>query len=174
MATMTKPAKRSQEAKEYTFLWTGKNKAGKVVKGEQRATSEAVVNATLRRQGILVSKVSKQSFKRGGTVSEKDIALFTRQLATMMKSGVPLLQTFDIVGRGHDNPAVGKLLLDIKSDVETGSSLSQAFRKHPGLPHSNIIKASGQACSCVNHHPRQRLCAAGADWSSSFQAERAG
>lgn len=148
MATMTKPAKRSQEAKEYTFLWTGKNKAGKVVKGEQRATSEAVVNATLRRQGILVSKVSKQSFKRGGTVSEKDIALFTRQLATMMKSGVPLLQTFDIVGRGHDNPAVGKLLLDIKSDVETGSSLSQAFRKHPihfDQLYCNLVAAGEQA-----------------------------
>ncbi len=145
---MTKPAKRSQEAKEYTFLWTGKNKAGKVVKGEQRATSEAVVNATLRRQGILVSKVSKQSFKRGGTVSEKDIALFTRQLATMMKSGVPLLQTFDIVGRGHDNPAVGKLLLDIKSDVETGSSLSQAFRKHPihfDQLYCNLVAAGEQA-----------------------------
>lgn len=148
MATMTKPAKRSQEAKEYTFVWTGKNKAGKAVKGEQRATSEAVVNATLRRQGILVSKVSKQSFKRGGTVTEKDIALFTRQLATMMKSGVPLLQTFDIVGRGHDNPAVGKLLLDIKSDVETGSSLSQAFRKHPlyfDQLYCNLVAAGEQA-----------------------------
>ena len=148
MATVTKPAKRSQEAKEYTFVWTGKNKAGKAVKGEQRATSEAVVNATLRRQGILVSKVSKQSFKRGGTVTEKDIALFTRQLATMMKSGVPLLQTFDIVGRGHDNPAVGKLLLDIKSDVETGSSLSQAFRKHPlyfDQLYCNLVAAGEQA-----------------------------
>lgn len=148
MATMTKPAKRGQEAKEYTFLWTGKNKAGKAVKGEQRATSEAVVNATLRRQGILVSKVSKQTFKRGGTVTEKDIALFTRQLATMMKSGVPLLQTFDIVGRGHDNPAVGKLLLDIKSDVETGSSLSQAFRKYPlhfDQLYCNLVAAGEQA-----------------------------
>ena len=145
---MTKPEKRNQEAKEYTFLWTGKNKAGKVVKGEQRAISEAVVNATLRRQGILVSKVSKQSFRRGGTVTEKDIALFTRQLATMMKSGVPLLQTFDIVGRGHDNPAVGKLLLDIKSDVETGSSLSQAFRKYPlhfDQLYCNLVAAGEQA-----------------------------
>jgi len=148
MATMTKPAKRGQEAKEYIFLWTGKNKAGKIVKGEQRATSEAVVNATLRRQGVLVSKVSKQTFKRGGKVTEKDIALFTRQLATMMKSGVPLLQTFDIVGRGHDNPAVGKLLLDIKADVETGSSLSQAFRKHPlyfDQLYCNLVAAGEQA-----------------------------
>mgnify|MGYP000196160493 CR=1 FL=1 len=131
MATEAKPAKRGPEIKEYTFAWTGKNKAGKVVRGEMRAGSEAVVNATLRRQGILVTSVKKQTFRRGGKVSEKDVALFTRQLATMMKSGVPLLQTFDIVGRGHDNPAVGKLLLDIKTDVETGSSLSQAFRKFP-------------------------------------------
>ena len=81
-------------------------------------------------------------------VSEKDVALFTRQLATMMKSGVPLLQTFDIVGRGHDNPAVGKLLLDIKSDVETGSSLSQAFRKYPlhfDQLYCNLVAAGEQA-----------------------------
>ena len=148
MATAAKPTKRTQEIKEFTFLWTGKNKAGKIVRGEQRATSETVVNATLRRQGILVSKVSKQSFRRGGKVSEKDVALFTRQLATMMRAGVPLLQTFDIVGRGHDNPAVGKLLLDIKSDVETGSSLSQAFRKFPlyfDPLYCNLIAAGEQA-----------------------------
>lgn len=148
MATAVKPAKRSQEAKELTFLWTGKNKSGKIVRGELRAPSEAVVNATLRRQGILVGKVSKQRFRSGGKVSEKDVALFTRQLATMMKSGVPLLQTFDIVGRGHDNPAVGKLLLDIKSDVETGSSLSQAFRKYPlhfDQLYCNLVAAGEQA-----------------------------
>ena len=148
MATATKPTKRAQEVKEFTFLWTGKNKAGKIVRGEQRATSETVVNATLRRQGILVSKISKQSFRSGGKVTEKDVALFTRQLATMMKAGVPLLQTFDIVGRGHSNPAVGKLLLDIKSDVETGSSLSQAFRKFPlyfDQLYCNLIAAGEQA-----------------------------
>lgn len=148
MATAAKPTKRAQEVKEFTFLWTGKNKAGKIVRGEQRATSEAVVNATLRRQGILVSKVAKQGFRSGGKVTDKDVALFTRQLATMMKAGVPLLQTFDIVGRGHDNPAVGKLLLDIKSDVETGSSLSQAFRKFPlhfDQLYCNLIAAGEQA-----------------------------
>ncbi len=148
MATATKSTKRAREVKEYTFLWTGKNKVGKVVRGEQRATSEAVVNATLRRQGILISKVSKQGFKGGRKIVDKDIALFTRQLATMMKAGVPLLQTFDIVGRGHDNPAVGKLLLDIKSDVETGSSLSQAFRKFPlyfDQLYCNLIAAGEQA-----------------------------
>jgi len=148
MATAGNPTKLKQEVKEFTFLWTGKNKAGKIVRGEQRATSEAVVNATLRRQGILVTKVAKQKFRGGRKVSEKDIALFTRQLATMMKSGVPLLQTFDIVGRGHDNPAVGKLLLDIKSDVETGSSLSQAFRKFPlyfDPLYCNLVAAGEQA-----------------------------
>ncbi len=148
MATATKTIKRTPGVKESVFLWVGKNKAGKVVRGEQRATSEAVVNATLRRQGVLVTKVSKQRLGRGGKVTEKDIALFTRQLATMMKAGVPLLQTFDIVGRGHDNPAVGKLLLDIKSDVETGSSLSQAFRKFPlyfDQLYCNLIAAGEQA-----------------------------
>ena len=115
---------------------------------ELRAGGEAIVNATLRRQGILVTKISKQSFRGGSKVTDKDIALFTRQLATMMKAGVPLLQTFDIVGRGHDNPAVGKLLLDIKSDVETGSSLSQAFRKFPlyfDALYCNLIAAGEQA-----------------------------
>ena len=145
---MATAAKRPPEVKEFTFLWEGKNKAGKVVRGEQRATSEAVVNATLRRQGILVTKVKKQGFKTGGKVTEKDVSLFTRQLATMMKSGVPLLQTFDIVGRGHENPAVGKLLLDIKTDVETGSSLSQAFRKFPlyfDQLYCNLVAAGEQA-----------------------------
>lgn len=148
MATASRPPKRSQELKETTFLWVGKNKAGKEIRGELRAPSEAVVNATLRRQGILVSKISRQRFRRGGTVTEKDVALFTRQLATMMKSGVPLLQTFDIVGRGHDNPAVGKLLMDIKNDVETGSSLSQAFRKFPlhfDPLYCNLVAAGEQA-----------------------------
>ena len=148
MATEEKPAKRSHKTREFSFLWTGKNKAGKVVRGEMRAASEAMVNATLRRQGILVNKVSKQRFRSGGKVTEKDVALFTRQLATMMKSGVPLLQSFDIVGRGHDNPAVGKLLLDIKSDVETGSSLSQAFRKHQlyfDQLYCNLVAAGEQA-----------------------------
>ena len=148
MATATKPAKRTQEVKEVTFTWVGKNKAGKIVRGEQRATTEAVVSATLRRQGILVTKVSKQRLAGGGKVTEKDVALFTRQLATMMKAGVPLLQTFEIVGRGHDNPAVSKLLLDIKSDVETGSSLSQAFRKFPlyfDQLYCNLISAGEQA-----------------------------
>jgi len=148
MATASRPSRKPPELKESTFLWVGKNKSGKEVRGEMQAPSEAVVNATLRRQGILVTRISRQRFRRGGKVTEKDVSLFTRQLATMMKSGVPLLQTFDIVGRGHDNPAVGKLLLDIKTDVETGSSLSQAFRKFPLLfdaLYCNLVAAGEQA-----------------------------
>ena len=122
---------RSGSAKEIIFTWEGKDKAGKQVRGELRAGGEAIVSATLRRQGILVTKVKKKTFSAGKKVTEKDIALFTRQLATMMKAGVPLLQSFDIVGKGHSNPSVSKLVLDIRSDVETGTSLSQAFRKFP-------------------------------------------
>lgn len=119
-----------QKTKENSYLWEGKDKTGKLIKGEMRAAGEASVSAHLRRQGINVTKV-KRARASGKAVSEKDIALFTRQLATMMKSGVPLLQAFDIVGKGHNNPSVAKLLFDIKTDVETGSSLQQAFRKYP-------------------------------------------
>ena len=110
--------------KENIYSWEGKDKAGKQVRGELRAGGEAIVSATLRRQGILVTKVKKKSFSTGKAITEKDIALFTRQLATMMKAGVPLLQSFDIVGKGHSNPSVSKLILDIRSDVETGTSLN--------------------------------------------------
>lgn len=139
---------RASAVKESTFLWEGKNKDGKSVRGEMRAASDSVVQTTLRRQGVTNAKIKKVRFKTGGTITEKDISLFTRQLATMMKSGVPLLQSFDIVGRGHSNPAVGKLLLDIKSDVETGSSLSQAFRKFPlqfDALYCNLVAAGEQA-----------------------------
>ncbi|MGB7502141.1 MAG: type II secretion system F family protein, partial [Azonexus sp.] len=139
---------RTLVIKEYTFLWEARNREGKPVRGEMRAASQAVVQTTLRRQGILNAKIKKVRFKMGGKVSEKDISLFTRQLATMMKSGVPLLQAFDIVGRGHANPAVAKLLLDIKADVETGSSLSQAFRKYPlyfDALYCNLVAAGEQA-----------------------------
>lgn len=136
-------------SKEFTYVWEGTDKKGKRIKGEMRASGDAFVKATLRRQGINVIKVGKQSgFKSGGKVTDKDVALFTRQLATMMKAGVPLLQAFDIVGKGHNNPAVAKMLGDIKSDVETGSSLSQAFRKYPlyfDALYCNLVGAGEQA-----------------------------
>jgi len=128
---MATAAARKPEIVEVTFRWVGQDRAGKTVRGEMQASGEAQVNAVLRRQGIKVVEVKKQRLGRGGTVTEKDITLFTRQLATMMKSGVPLLQSFDIVGKGHANPAVARLLMTIKSDVETGMSLKQAFEKHP-------------------------------------------
>jgi len=130
MATVAKKAAPSGK-KETAYSWTGKDKAGKVVRGELRAAGESLVVATLRRQGIQVQSVKKVSSRGGKKITEKDISIFTRQLAVMMKAGVPLLQAFEIVGRGHANPSVGKLLLDIKTDVETGSSLAQAFRKYP-------------------------------------------
>jgi len=130
------------------FVWEGKDKMGRIVKGEMRAGGEAVVMASLRRQGILATKVKKQTFRSGKKISEKDIAIFTRQLATMMKAGVPLLQAFDITARGHGNPSVAKLLTDIRADVETGSSLNTAFRKHPlyfDALFCNLIAAAEQA-----------------------------
>jgi len=130
MATVAAAAKQS-DVKQFSYTWVGKDKYGKTVRGELRAAGEAQVNATLRRQGIKVVQLKKQRVRRGGSISDKDITLFTRQLATMMKSGVPLLQAFDIVGKGHSNAAVAKLLMDVKTDVETGASLKQSFEKHP-------------------------------------------
>ncbi|MFA6013809.1 MAG: type II secretion system F family protein [Gallionellaceae bacterium] len=123
-------AKKTEKPKEQLYSWEGKDRSGKTIKGEIRGPGEAAVSANLRRQGITITKIKKSS-SRSGSVTEKDVTLFTRQLATMLKSGVPLLQAFDIVGKGHDNPAVARLLLDLKTDVETGSSLEQAFRKFP-------------------------------------------
>ena len=130
MATAAAAVKRP-EVKDFNFTWVGQDRAGKTVRGEMRATGEAQVNALLRRQGIKVVQIKQQKRARGGKITEKDITLFTRQLATMLKSGVPLLQAFDIVAKGHSNPAMAKLIYDVRSEVETGSSLKQAFEKHP-------------------------------------------
>ncbi|MGH6741506.1 MAG: hypothetical protein ACREDY_21200, partial [Bradyrhizobium sp.] len=97
-ATTVQRSARRREVKEYTFLWEGTDRNNRQVRGEMRAASETVVTTMLRRQGIKVVTVKKQRIRRGGKVGEKDISLFTRQLATMMKAGVPLLQAFDIVG----------------------------------------------------------------------------
>jgi type IV pilus assembly protein PilC len=121
----------ANQVKESIYAWEGKDKSGKTVRGELRAGGEAVVNVTLRRQGIMVTKVKKKAYRSGKKITDKDISLFTRQLATMMKAGVPLLQSFDIVGKGHANPSVSKLVMDLRADIETGTSLNQAFRKYP-------------------------------------------
>jgi type IV pilus assembly protein PilC len=125
------PSRGGVQIKESIYAWEGKDKSGKTVRGELRAGGEAIVNVTLRRQGVLVTKVKKKVYRSGKKISEKDIALFTRQLATMMKAGVPLLQSFEIVGKGHANPSMGKLIMDLRADIETGTSLNNAFRKYP-------------------------------------------
>jgi type IV pilus assembly protein PilC len=127
MATAT----AAKNTRELLFDWEGKDKNGKLVRGEMRAGGEAMLNASLRRQGILVTKVKKRRLSGGKAIKQKDIAVFTRQLATMMRAGVPLIQSFDIVARGSPNPRMTRMLNDIRSDVETGTSLSSAFRKHP-------------------------------------------
>ncbi|OGA15002.1 MAG: type II secretion system protein F [Betaproteobacteria bacterium RIFCSPLOWO2_02_FULL_66_14] len=145
MATATAAAKGP---KEFTFSWEGKDRAGKVLRGDLRSTSEIAASATLRRQGIIVSKVRKQRLGGGGRITDKDITLFTRMLATMMKAGVPLLQSFDIVGKGASNPAVAKLLIGVRTEVETGASLAQAFRKYPlyfDALFCNLVQAGEQA-----------------------------
>ena len=128
---MATAATKKSDIKEVVFEWEGKDRNGKPVRGEQRAASENQVMASLRRQAIIPGKIKKRKMRSGKSIKPRDIAIFTRQLATMMKAGVPLLQSFDIVGRGNPNPSVTKLLNDIRTDVETGTSLSAAFRKHP-------------------------------------------
>ena len=137
--------------KEFTFNWEGKDKGGKTVRGDMRSAGENMVQAALRRQGITVSSIKKQKMGGGGSVSDKDVALFTRQMATMMKAGVPLLQAFDIVSKGAANPAVGRLLVAIKTEVETGASLAQAFRKYPlqfDALYCNLV-AAGEAAGIL-------------------------
>jgi type IV pilus assembly protein PilC len=135
MATATTAtATAKKESTETLYSWTGTDKGGKTVRGEMRASSEAVVNATLRQKGVKAIKVSQPKsgrFGRSQSISEKDITLFTRMLSTMLKAGVPLLQSFDIVGKGQRNLALQKLLMDVKTNVETGSTLRDAFEKHP-------------------------------------------
>jgi type IV pilus assembly protein PilC len=144
MATAT----AARDVKEFIFEWEGRDKNGKVVRGQVRSGGQAAVSATLRRQGILVSKVKKKRLGGGKSIKQKDIAVFTRQLATMMKAGVPLLQAFDIVARGSANPRMTKLLTDIRNDVETGTALSAALRKHPlhfNALYCNLVEAGEAA-----------------------------
>ena len=143
MATAT-----SRDIKEFVFEWEGKDRNGKQVRGETRAVGENQVKASLRRQGVLPTKIRKRRMRSGKSIKPRDIAIFTRQLATMMKAGVPLLQAFDIVGRGNPNASVTKLLNDVRTDVETGTSLSAAFRKYPlyfNALYCNLVEAGEAA-----------------------------
>src|SRR5438045_549854 len=136
MATAVAP-RQDGRVKEQLFVWEGTDRNNKPMRGEMRGASETVVTTNLRRQGIRVLKIKRQTYRGGRKISDKDITFFTRQLATMLKAGVPLLQAFDIVARGHANARFSRLMMEIKNKVETGSSLSQAFREHPA--HFNAL-----------------------------------
>ncbi len=141
-------ATATRKVKEYVFEWEGKDRSGKAVRGETRGASENLIMTALRRQGVAPTKVRKRRMSGGKAIKPKDIAIFTRQLATMMKAGVPLLQAFDIVGRGNPNPNVARLLNEVRTDVETGTSLSAAFRKHPihfNALYCNLVEAGEAA-----------------------------
>ncbi len=145
-------ATEKSKIKESVFEWEGKDRNGKQVRGETRAGGENQVTAALRRQGITPTKIKKRRMSAGRRIKPKDMAIFTRQLATMMKAGVPLLQAFDIVGRGNPNPSVTRLLNDIRTDVETGTSLSVAFRKYPlyfDALYCNLVEA-GEAAGILD------------------------
>lgn len=141
-------ATAATKVSEFVFEWEGRDRNGKQVRGETRAAGENQVMASLRRQGVSPTKIKKRRMRSGQKIKPKDIAIFTRQLATMMKAGVPLLQAFDIVGRGNSNASVTKLLNDIRTDVETGTSLSASFRKYPIYFNSlycNLVEAGEAA-----------------------------
>src|SRR3989441_4241289 len=136
MAAAVAP-RQDTRVKESLFVWEGTDRNNKPMRGESRGVSETVVTTNLRRQGIRITKIKRQTFRGGRRISDKDVTFFTRQLATMLKAGVPLLQAFDIVARGHGNARFPRLMMDIKSRVEAGSSLLQAFREHP--PHFDAL-----------------------------------
>jgi type IV pilus assembly protein PilC len=136
--------------KETQFLWEGKDKRGNKVKGKSLAANEASLRADLRRQGVAPTKVKTQSaaFRSGGKVSNEDIAVFARQLATMMAAGIPMVQAFEIIGNGHEKPAMQKLVLDIKSNIEGGSTLHESLAKFPVYFDDlfvNLVEAGEQA-----------------------------
>lgn len=150
MATAT--AAQRRDVKEFTFIWEGVDRSNRQVRGEVRAPSETVVTTNLRRQGIRVVKIKKQTFRGGRKVTEKDITFFTRQLATMLRAGVPLLQAFEIVARGHSNARFSRLMMDLKNKIEAGSSMSQAFREHPAhfdTLYCNLV-AAGEASGTID------------------------
>jgi type IV pilus assembly protein PilC len=136
--------------RDFPFRWEGRDKKGKRLKGRSVAPDEASLRADLRRQGIAPSRIRKQSnvMKSGGRVKPMDIAVFSRQLATMLAAGIPLVQGFEIIGAGHEKPAMQRLILDIKSDVEGGTSLHEALAKHPLYfddLYINLVEAGEQA-----------------------------
>jgi type IV pilus assembly protein PilC len=135
--------------RDIPFAWEGRDKRGARIKGKSLAPDEQTLRAELRRQGVAASRVRKQrQGRKGGKVNPGDIAVFARQLATMLAAGIPLVQAFEIVGNGNDKPAMQKLILDIKADVEGGTSLHEALAKHPLYFDDlfvNLVEAGEQA-----------------------------
>jgi type IV pilus assembly protein PilC len=137
--------------KEIQFLWEGKDKRGNKVRGKALASNEAALRADLRRQGVAATRVKTQGkplFGGGGSVSNEDIAVFSRQLATMMAAGIPMVQSFEIIGNGHEKPAMQKLVLDIKANIEGGSTLHESLAKYPlyfDALFVNLVEAGEQA-----------------------------
>jgi type IV pilus assembly protein PilC len=132
------------------FVWEGTDRTGKKVKGKLVAQSEAALRTELRRQGVVPKRIRKQSqlFQKRGKITTGDIAIFSRQMATMMSAGIPLVQSFEIIGAGHENPAMQKLILAIKNEVEGGASLANALAKHPLYFDDlfvNLVEAGEQA-----------------------------
>jgi type IV pilus assembly protein PilC len=145
MATATTAGK-----KETQFLWEGKDKRGNKVRGKSLAASEATLRADLRRQGVAATRVKTQGkgLRGGGKVNALDIAVFSRQLATMMSAGIPMVQAFEIIGNGHEKPAMQKLVLDIKANIEGGSTLHESLAKFPLYFDDlfvNLVEAGEQA-----------------------------
>jgi type IV pilus assembly protein PilC len=141
--------------KDVAFQWEGMDKKGQRIKGKSVAANEQALKMDLRRQGVVATKIKKQSraFKSGGKVKPEDIAVFSRQLATMLAAGIPLVQAFEIVGAGHEKPSMQKLILDIKSDVEGGTSLHESLARHPLYFDDlfvNLVEAGEQAGALEN------------------------
>ncbi|MFO1510859.1 MAG: type II secretion system F family protein [Steroidobacteraceae bacterium] len=155
MANVSATATVRTIKRDIPFAWEGMDKRGNRVKGKSLAPDEVALRTELRRQGIAPSKIKKQSqaFKSGGKVKPEDIAVFSRQLATMLASGIPLVQAFEIVGNGHEKPSVQKLILDVKMDIEGGTSLHEALAKHPLYfddLYVNLVEAGEQAGALEN------------------------
>ncbi len=148
---MAEAAARAGKSKLDTFTWEGVDKKGRRIKGETEAISVAYVNATLRRQGVNPTKVRKKGkslFTKKKKITPKDVAIFTRQFATMLQSGIPIVQSFDIVGKGHENPSMQELLMAVKQDIESGTNLSTALGKHPlyfDALYCNLVQAGESA-----------------------------
>jgi type IV pilus assembly protein PilC len=148
MATASKSAVISKKKVDPLFSWEGLDRAGKITRGERRAAGASVILADLRRQGCTKLKVKQVKVRKGGKIKEKDLAVFTRQLATMLRAGVPLMQSLDIVGKGSTNPAMSALMSTLKSDIESGNDLGYALGRHPQYFDTlfcNLVRAGEQA-----------------------------